>query len=178
MNLDQLNALPAEQARAELLGCCGSTRWAERMSMQRPFADIDAMYAIADSVWRSLDRDDWLEAFAAHPKIGRRDSKPVPGVAAASSAGWAENEQAGTRDAGDTVLDALAEANREYENKFGFIYIVCATGKSGTQMLSLCRERLQNDLDAELRVAADEQAKITRLRLDKLLGVEATGGKA
>jgi 5-hydroxyisourate hydrolase / 2-oxo-4-hydroxy-4-carboxy-5-ureidoimidazoline decarboxylase len=123
---------------------------------------VDAMIAAADTIWAGLDRADWLEAFAAHPKIGGDAAK-----------GWSAAEQAGAASASRDVLARLAEANREYEARFGYIFIVCATGRSAEEMLQRLEGRLDNDPLIELRVAADEQRKITRLRLAKLL--EARG---
>ncbi len=164
--LERLNALSAEEAAAELLKCCGSTNWALRMAVQRPFRGLADLLDTADRIWRELSRDDWLEAFSRHPKIGEK-------AAAQAGAGqprrWSEEEQAGTRAAPQDVREALAEANREYQARFGYIFIVCATGKSSEEMLALLRNRLQNDPGAELRIAAEEQRRITRLRLEKLL---------
>jgi 2-oxo-4-hydroxy-4-carboxy-5-ureidoimidazoline decarboxylase len=136
------------------------------MMARRPFADAAALRAAADEVWSALSHGDWLEAFSHHPRIG-----DVEGLRArfASTRTWAEGEQAGARAASDEVLRALAEGNRAYEARFGHIFIVCATGKSAEEMLALLRARLPNDPVAEARVAAGEQAKITRLRLEKLL---------
>ena len=158
MRLDQLNALDAESAEHELLRCCGSARWAREMIASRPFGSVGAMTRSADAIWSSLDRADWLEAFAAHPKIGDR-----------TASAWAAAEQSGSRGASGDVRDRLAAGNRDYEARFGYIFIVCATGKSADEMLSLLEARLANDPDTELTIAADEQRKITNLRLAKLL---------
>lgn len=164
--LQRLNSLPPEQATAELLKCCGSTRWAEAMAEECPFADERALLETADRVWQGLGREDWLEAFRSHPKIGeRKAAAEVSGRARR----WSEAEQARARDASAETLAALARANKAYEDKFGFIFIVCASGKSAEEMLSILGSRLGNERDAELRVAAGEQGKITRLRLRKLL---------
>ncbi len=125
---------------------------------QRPFKDADEVFAAADRIWQELGPEDWHEAFQAHPRIGQRTTDNV-----------AAQEQAGAASAPAGVLVALADANRAYEARFGHIYIVCATGKSADEMLALCRARLANDPDTELSVAAEEQRKITRLRLEKLL---------
>ncbi|MBI3402388.1 MAG: 2-oxo-4-hydroxy-4-carboxy-5-ureidoimidazoline decarboxylase [Acidobacteria bacterium] len=165
MTLRDLNALDADAGSRALLRCCGSTRWAREMSAARPFASADAMAAKADAVWAALDRTDWLEAFAAHPKIGQ------PGGAgkAGGAAGWPDDEQRRVADAAETTRARLAQANREYEARFGYIFIVCATGKSAAEMLGLLERRMANDPAAELAVAAGEQRKITQLRLAKLL---------
>jgi OHCU decarboxylase len=164
--LDWLNNASPEDAKSKFLDCCGSQNWAREMTEARPFADVAELTRQAEKIWQSLNAQDWLEAFAAHPKIGSRKAAPLQ---QAQSAKWSSGEQAGTNTAAETVLDALAEANRLYENRFGFIFIVCATGKSADEMLELCRKRLSNEADAEIRVAADEQRKITEIRLKKLL---------
>lgn len=166
----RLNALSSEEAQAELLKCCGSTNWARRMAQQRPFpTGGDAMRRLLDSadrVWWDLGREDWLEAFTRHPRIGE---KAAAKDASAETRRWSEEEQSGTRSAREQVLAALAKANRAYEQRFGYIFIVCATGKSSEEMLALLQQRLQNDPAAELRMAAEEQRRITHLRLQKLL---------
>ena len=167
--LERLNSLPPEEAEAELLKCCGSTLWARRMAEERPFQDLGGLLARADAEWWALDAEDWLEAFSRHPKIGERESARAQATGARE---WSEQEQAGTRAADEETKRQLAAANREYEGKFGHIYIVCATGKTAAEMLSLCRERLSNDPGRELRVAAEEQRRITHLRLRKLLGAD------
>jgi OHCU decarboxylase len=161
-----LNALSQEEAEAELLKCCGSTLWARRMAEMRPFHDSQELRAAADAVWWSLDSEDWLEAFSRHPKIGEQKSARAQ---AADAHRWSEQEQGGARAAGEETKHALMIANREYETKFGFIYIVCATGKTADEMLMICKERLGNDPDEEIRVAAEEQRRITHLRLGKIL---------
>ena len=164
MRLEELNALAEDEAHAVFLRCCGSGRWAERMTAARPFADHDTMMAIGDTVWSALDRADWLEAFAAHPRIGD------PEAGAAGEAGeLAAQEQSGAADAGADVKKRLAERNRDYEARFGYIFIVCATGKSASEMLAILEGRLSNDSDRELPIAAEQQRQITRLRLAKLL---------
>ena len=168
-SLEKLNNAPSETAEARFLDCCGSRRWAREMTAARPFAEPGALFEQAKQIWLSLDARDWLEAFAAHPKIGSRQSAPKQQI---QSAEWSRGEQASVESAGSSVLDALAEANRLYEEKFGYIFIVCATGKSAEEMLDLCRRRLANNPDAEIRIAADEQQKITEIRLKKLLEAE------
>jgi OHCU decarboxylase len=167
--LERLNQASPEIARARFLDCCGSPKWARAMTEARPFAGVAALLEKASQIWRSLDARDWLEAFAAHPKIGARKAAPKQ---QAQSAEWSRGEQAGTNAASDSVLDALAEANRLYEQKFGYIFIVCATGKSAAEMLEICRRRLDNNAAAELEIAAEEQEKITEIRLKKLLAAE------
>jgi 2-oxo-4-hydroxy-4-carboxy-5-ureidoimidazoline decarboxylase len=166
MTLRKLNALDAGGAADALRRCCGSTQWARQMAALRPFASAEAVAARADAIWRDLEREDWLEAFAAHPKIGESAS----GGAGSSEQQWSDEEQRGVADAADAVRDRLAKANRDYEARFGYIFIVCATGKAAAEILDLITERLTNDAAAELAVAAEEQRKITRLRLARLLG--------
>jgi 2-oxo-4-hydroxy-4-carboxy-5-ureidoimidazoline decarboxylase len=132
----------------------------------RPFASEEALFATVDEVWRGLDRTDRLDAFAAHPRIGDINALRTK---FASTAAWAAGEQAGVAGASDQVLHALAQGNQEYEARFGYFFIVCATGKTADEMLALLRGRLGNEPDAELAVASAEQAKITRIRLRKLL---------
>ena len=180
MRLDDLNALNADAAAGELLRCCGSSRWARQMAASRPFASSEALMASADSYWGALDGADWLEAFAAHPKIGaggvdgagragfdQRRATPLPEHGAAQD--WSAQEQAGAAGAADATLQRLAKLNRDYEARFGYIFIVCATGKSAAEMLELLERRIGHDPETEIRIAADEQRKITRLRLMKLL---------
>jgi 2-oxo-4-hydroxy-4-carboxy-5-ureidoimidazoline decarboxylase len=175
VTLDELNALDAPAAARELRRCCGSRRWVDRMTAARPFDSAEAMAATADAVWWSLDRADWLEAFAAHPRIGEigsggsRGSGGSGGLSGSHESGWAAREQAGVASAPASVRERLAAANREYDARFGYIFIVCATGKSADEMLAMLEQRLTNDPEAELRIAAEEQRKITQLRLSKLL---------
>lgn len=167
--LEKLNNAPREIAESRFLDCCGSQVWARQMTEARPFADENALLARAGQIWQKLAPADWLEAFAAHPKIGARGSAPAQ---KAKSAEWSRGEQSGAVAANESVLDALAEANRLYEENFGYIFIVCATGKSAEEMLGICRARLDNATDAEISVAAEEQQKITEIRLKKLLEPE------
>ena len=164
--LQQLNALAPEQAKAEFLKCCGSQIWASALSEARPFKNADALFHKADSVWWSLSENDWLAAFRAHPKIGQQKAAAGQSEQARS---WSAQEQSGVHDAATEMKKALAVGNQEYEEHFGFIFIVCATGKTSNEMLAILNERLRNDPATELRVAAEEQRKITRLRLEKLL---------
>jgi allantoinase len=164
--LHRLNALDESLALAELLRCCGSTSWAERMAGLRPFATVSALFDAADRVWVGLDISDRLEAFAAHPKIGDIDALRAK---FAATAGWAAGEQSGVAGASDAILRALAEGNREYEARFGHIFIVCATGKTADDMLGMLRQRLGNDPELEQSIASYEQAMITRARLRKLI---------
>jgi len=161
-----LNTLAPAQAEAELLKCCGARNWARMMADTRPFAGIDDLLAKADSLWRSLSEEDWLEAFRAHPKIGEQKAAAAQSEQARS---WSAQEQSGTVAAGAQTKAALGAGNQAYEKRFGFIFIVCATGKTSAEMLAILNRRLQNEPGTELPVAAEEQRKITRLRLEKLL---------
>ena len=139
--MEELNNASQETANSAFLSCCGSRRWANKMAEARPFADVSALLDQAEEIWQNLDAQDWLEAFAAHPKIG---AKKAVSHQTAQSAEWSKSEQSGTENAADAVRTELENANRLYENKFGFIFIVCATGKSAEEMLSFCRQRLNN----------------------------------
>jgi 2-oxo-4-hydroxy-4-carboxy-5-ureidoimidazoline decarboxylase len=174
MRLEDLNALDADAAARELLRCCGSSRWARRMAASRPFASPETMVTVADKCWGALDQADWLEAFAAHPRIGAGRARGAGGVgkaggAAGPRASWPEQEQAGVADAAAGILVRLADANRDYEARFGYIFIVCASGKSAAEMLDMLERRMGNDPETEVHIAANEQRKITRLRLMKLV---------
>jgi OHCU decarboxylase len=144
-------------SREDLLRCCGSTRWANEMTARRPFQDLEAMIAAADEIWGMLDPADWLEAFKAHPRIGERTADQQ-----------AAREQSRVAGAGSVVQERLAQGNREYETRFGYIFIISAQGKSAEEMLDALERRLGNPAGDELKVAAAEQAKITRLRLGRL----------
>ena len=162
----RLNALSRDEARAALLRCCGARRWAEGMLARRPFSSQSELLRAADAVWSQLDKSDYLEAFAHHPRIG--EDLAALRAKFASTAGWAHQEQAGVRAADERTLLALRDDNQAYFDRFGYIFIVCATGKSAPEMLELLRARLHNEPAFELSIAAAEQAKITRLRLEKL----------
>ena len=165
LTLAQLNALPLEEAERGLLSCCGSRAWARRVAGGRPYADVESLLAAADRVWLALPPDDWLEAFSKHPRIGERAARAAPEL----ERRWSEGEQSRAREAASAVLTELAMANAEYEDRFGHVFLICATGKSADEILQQARERLHNDPESELRVAAEEQRRITHLRLRKLL---------
>lgn len=162
----ELNEASDDEAYSALLQCCGSVKWARRMADERPFQDMHELLMTADRVWWSLDEEDWLEAFSAHPKIGEKKSTPGP----SESSRWAVEEQSGASRAPQEVQAALLKSNQDYEKRFGYIFIVCATGKSAEEMHGLLNERITNEPDTELRIAADEQRRITHIRLNKLLG--------
>ena len=161
----RLDLASDDEARALLTSCCGSTRWADRMVARRPFGSRASLLTAATEEWNTLSPSDWHEAFSQHPKIG--DRQPLR-ERFPTTHQLSEREQAGLRGASEPMLDALAEANRRYEKRFGYIFIVCATGKSAEEMLTLLGQRLPNDETTELRVAAMEQQKITAIRLDGL----------
>jgi OHCU decarboxylase len=164
--LARWNALSAGEAANEILACCGSQAWARWMAARRPFATESALLAASDEVWRGASEADWFEAFRAHPRIGEKKAEQN---APKQSASWSAEEQS-TAEAGEAdVKAALAEGNREYEQKFGRIFIVCATGKSSGEILQILRQRLRNDDATELREAAEQQRQITQLRLRKWL---------
>ena len=165
-DLAWLNSLPGDEAAKELLQCCGSKRWARQMADARPYENVTELITHANETWWSLDRDDWLEAFRSHPKIGEK--KAAESVSEQSKK-WSGQEQAGVNAASTETTNGLATLNHAYEQKFGFIFIICATGKTSEEMLAALRERLEHDPAEELPIAAAEQNKITELRLKKLL---------
>jgi allantoicase len=157
VGLGKTNALPPAEQRAGFLRCCGSRRFAERMVEAGPYSSVAALMRTANRIWWTLERQDWLEAFAAHPRIGERSS------------GWSSDEQAGTRGAEAQVMEELAAKNRAYEERYGHVFIVCATGKRADEMLAILESRLASDPEHEIRIAAEEQRKITRIRLERWL---------
>jgi 2-oxo-4-hydroxy-4-carboxy-5-ureidoimidazoline decarboxylase len=169
MTLRTLNALPAAEARAAFARCCGARRWIDAMVAARPFANRDSLAAAAAHAFDALAREDWLEAFAQHPKIG---DVTALRERFATTAAWAGREQSGAAGAPEETLAALARGNADYEARFGYIFIVYATGKSADQLLAMLRARIGNDPSRELDLAATEQRKITQLRIAKLLEEE------
>jgi 2-oxo-4-hydroxy-4-carboxy-5-ureidoimidazoline decarboxylase len=164
IGLERLNALPAELARRQLLACCSSARWAEEVASGRPFASADEIIARSDAAVAGLTQADLEQALAGHPRIGDRSR--------AGAAAWSRQEQAGVAAADQAIVRALADGNEAYERRFGHIYLVCATGRSGAELLALLRERLRNDPAGEWDAVRRELGKINRIRLRKLL--EAT----
>ena len=162
MTIEELNRLDDDTARAALARCCGAGAWVGRMVTGRPYRNAAGLLAAAERAADRLRPADWLEAFAHHPKIGDR-----------AAAAWAGEEQRGAATAAAATLAALTRGNRAYQRKFGYIFIVCATGRSAEEMLALLEARLGNDPDTELVNAAREQRAITRLRLEKLLAEPA-----
>jgi OHCU decarboxylase len=161
--LAQWNALPRGDAEAEIFACCGSQRWASELAARRPFADLAPLDAAADEIWWALERADWLEAFAAHPKIGERASSGSE-FARRSAA----QEQAAADTATEEVTARLARANRIYQLRFGFIFIVDASGKTKAEILALLEQRIQNNPQKELREAAEQQRRIAHRRLESM----------
>lgn len=157
MTFAEFNHAPAERAEEAMRRCCGSKRWARLMAEQRPFATKDVLLATAERLWWSLEAADWLEAFAAHPRIGDQ-----------RVSGWAVDEQSSAARMSQELRARLVEGNHAYESRFGYTFIVCATGKSVESMLEILEARLSDDPAAELQVTAAEQRKITELRLAKL----------
>ncbi|HUD55383.1 MAG TPA: 2-oxo-4-hydroxy-4-carboxy-5-ureidoimidazoline decarboxylase [Terracidiphilus sp.] len=159
------NRAVADDALTAMIACCGAKRWASAMVDQRPFAGIVDLSEAADRNWSEMQETDWLEAFACHPRIGER--KAVH--ASAQSVEWSRQEQSSAASASERILVELAEGNALYEERFGFTYIVCATGKSADEMLAVLQRRLARNRDAELREAAEQQRQILQIRLGKWL---------
>jgi 2-oxo-4-hydroxy-4-carboxy-5-ureidoimidazoline decarboxylase len=164
--LERWNAVSVKEAVKEILPCCGSNAWAGGMAARRPFPDVTTLLAVSDQTWSNLTAEDWMEAFRSHPRIGESRAAPSATV---QSASWSAQEQKNVAAAGDIVKVALVEANREYEQRFHHIFIVCATGKSAPEILKILRHRLRNDDATELHEAAEQQRQITRIRLTKWL---------
>jgi 2-oxo-4-hydroxy-4-carboxy-5-ureidoimidazoline decarboxylase len=167
--LARWNRLPAEAAFKEILPCCGSRAWADGMVRRRPMSDKASLLAASDEIWRGLAESEWMAAFRSHPRIGESGigESGTPQSAAARSADWSAQEQRTAAAADHAVRTALRQANREYERRFNHIFIVCATGKSGPEILEILRRRMENDSATELREAAEQQRQITQIRLEK-----------
>lgn len=159
MGLTRLDTLPPAQARADLAACCSAPKWVDSMLERRPFGSAEALRQAADAAWATTDREDWNAAFRSHPRIGERTT----------AKSWASQEQAGMSAAADELRAEMAELNRAYEERFGFTYIVCATGKSAEELLAILRSRIGASPDTELERAASELHAITKIRLEKLL---------
>ena len=164
----RVNTMPAADAHAAFFRCCGVERWAVAMTDTRPYADFTALDARADALWRDFTAADWRAAFSHHPKIGDIRSLRARFTDTRAATDWEGGEQAGATTASEETLQALANGNDAYLGRFGYIFIVCATGKTADEMLALLQARLPNEPDDELAIAAGEQKKITRLRLRKL----------
>ena len=168
--LARWNRLPVDHAMQAILPCCGSKAWAQGMVARRPLADEAALVAASNETWHSLTQSDWMEAFYSHPRIGEsRPSSPEPRFQTAQSVEWSAQEQGNVGHAEAAVKSALADANREYERRFNRIFIVCATGRSVSEILEILRRRIKNDVETELHESAEQQRQITEIRLRKWL---------
>jgi 2-oxo-4-hydroxy-4-carboxy-5-ureidoimidazoline decarboxylase len=165
MTIAGFDHMPAEKKKELLLQCCGSLCWADKMLTVFPVEDLVELLEDAEEKWYECSEQDWKEAFEHHPKIGDINSLKEK---FANTAKWASGEQAGVNEASPQVLQNLADANKSYQEKFGFIFIVCATGKPAEEMLNILNERLKNSAQDEIKIAMAEQNKITKLRLEKL----------
>lgn len=166
MTLNELNQLDPQAAATCFQQCCVSEAWVQGMSQARPFSNEAALFAEASRIWAGLKKSDYLQAFEGHPKIGDVSSLRTK---YADTKALAASEQASLESANDATLIALAAGNQQYEARFGYIFIVCATGKSAGEMLALLKQRLSNNPETEIYLAAEEQNKITHIRLQKLL---------
>ncbi len=162
--LAEWNQLSESDALTPVLACCGSQAFASGVVRSRPYASLDPLLAKADDIWWSLQSSDWLEAFACHPRIGESAAN-----ASHQFSAWSSEEQSRARKASESVLDSIARKNREYEARHGFIYIVCASGRSAEELLAILDRRLHNTTEVELREAAEQQRQITHLRIRKWL---------
>lgn len=163
IGLEALNATDEADFREQIRPCCESDRWIADMAAARPFDSVHSLLQAAQHTWSALDSEDWLQAFAAHPQIGEKKQ------GSGAFARWSKDEQSGVDSAAMQTLTDLAEANLAYFERFGYIFIICASGKSAAHMLSVLRERMTNVPDIELSIAAQEEAKITQLRVQRLL---------
>jgi 2-oxo-4-hydroxy-4-carboxy-5-ureidoimidazoline decarboxylase len=161
------NELDAESAAADILLCCGSSAWAQTLAAKRPYATPQELFDASDAVWAELAEADWREAFDSHPRIGQQHARS----ATAQSLSWSWIEQSAAMSQDDDAKLVLADANRQYEERFGRIFIVCASGKSATEILAILQRRMQNSTAQEMLEAAEQQRQITQLRLRKWLGV-------
>jgi OHCU decarboxylase len=159
------NKLPAEEALLPLLSCCASKQWAEAVVKGRPYSDLASLEEAATKIWWTMQEEDWMAAFAAHPRIGESKAHNAP----AQSKAWSSQEQSFMEQSEEAIRQAIAIGNLEYEERFGFIYLVCASGKSATELLTILQRRLARDRATELREAAEQQRQITTLRLRKWL---------
>ncbi len=167
VTVTQLDEMPADEAGSLLKECCGSTRWVAMMLARRPFRFRDSVFFSADLFWKSLTLRDCMEAFAHHPRIGEKTGAKSQGE---KGAAWSEREQSGMDVVEAELRKEIVEINREYEDRFGYIYIVSAQGKTAAELLTIAKDRLRNSPEKEIRVGCEEQQKIMQLRLEKLLG--------
>lgn len=166
MTVEQLNLEPSGAAAEALFGCCGSPSWVNAMLKKRPFQSAEQLHEAADLAFEMLDRADWMQAFSAHPKLGDLESLKMRFT---GNKHWSKGEQAGVQDADLPTLEALAKGNTRYEERFGYIFILCASGLSALQMLTSLNDRLNHSAEQELIIASGQQRLITHLRIDKLL---------
>jgi len=164
MTIAEFDHLAAERKKEMLKQCCDSTAWVEKMLTVPPVNDLIDLFEDAEEKWYECTEADWKEAFSHHPKIG--DINSLKEKFARDK--WVKDEQSSVKQAPDQTLEALAEGNKLYERKFGYIFIVCATGRSAEEMLGLLTSRLRNSPENEIKIAMEEQNKITRIRLEKL----------
>ena len=164
--LTRWNALDAESAAREVLPCCGSSAWAAHLAAKRPIANEAALLEASSTVWFSLPKEAWQQAFDSHPRIGQKHAQSQ---ATEESLRWSAQDQRAVVSEDTAAKQALEQANRRYEQRFGRIFIVCATGKSAPQILSILKTRMHNDPQTELREAAEQQRQITELRLRRWL---------
>lgn len=164
--IERFNQLPVAQARKSLFDCCGSKKWVDQVIAHRPFPSPAQLNVVTEKAWTGLEDKDWLEAFGHHPAIGAKRAKAKPSEIAQR---WSAGEQAAAQMSSADSLAALAAANQAYHTKFGHVFLICAAGKTSGEILASLQARLTNDPETELRTAAEEQRKITRLRLEKLL---------
>lgn len=168
MTIAEFDHLGVEEKKALLQQCCGSTTWVNKVLGALPAEDLVDLLEIAEEQWYACHESDWREAFTHHPKIGDINALKEK---FASTAQWAEGEQAAVQHASEQTLQELAAGNQAYEQRFGYIFIVCATGKSANEMLQLLNQRLYNNPEVEIQLAMEEQNKITKLRLEKLFSI-------
>lgn len=166
LTLSEFNKLAEKEAKERLILCCGSSEWASKVLKFRPYATFKSLSIQSENIWNHLPESEWLAAFKHHPKIGDIDSLRKK---FASTQNWTTKEQGSIAQASEETLRALAKGNDAYEKKHGFIFIVCATGKRADEMLHILQSRIDNETTIEIKNAAIEQAKITQLRLEKMI---------
>jgi 2-oxo-4-hydroxy-4-carboxy-5-ureidoimidazoline decarboxylase len=166
--LARWNSLDAEAAAHEILPCCGSRAWARGLAARRPLVNAEELCATSDAVWTGLPEEAWSEAFDSHPRIGQSHAR----AATEASLAWSAEEQKAAMSPDEAAKLALAEANRQYEERFGRIFIVCASGRSAAQILQILQGRMNNNPATEMLEAAEQQRQITQLRLRRWLGTD------
>jgi 2-oxo-4-hydroxy-4-carboxy-5-ureidoimidazoline decarboxylase len=162
------NQLDPTFAEREILPCCGSRAWSKKLAAQRPFDEVQQLLQASDRAWASLAEEDWKQAFDSHPRIGQKHARD----ATSESLAWSSEEQRAAMSGEDAAKLALAERNRQYEDRFGRIFIVCASGRSAAEILSILNARMNNNIAVEWREAGEQQRQITQLRLRRWLGAE------